>query len=93
MRYLVFSIYITYYFIHFEFISTKPDQQEFKKFCTSDRLFPSVFYLNGPYQTKGLIIWKFSSRDEISTQYTELKKTQLYEKLQPRLKYNSFKKN
>ena len=28
---LVFAMYVTYYFIHFEFISASADQYEFKK--------------------------------------------------------------
>ena len=37
-------------------------------------------------------MWRFSSRVEISAQIPSRKKIQLYEKFEPRLKYNSFEK-
>ena len=36
---------------------------------------------------KRLMIWRFSSRVEVSTGYTEVKKLQLCEKFQPGLKF------
>ena len=80
-------MHVTYYFIHFftlNFFQHKQTSTSSKKSCTSNRSCASVFYLNGPWQTKyfnktseTLFFWPFRHLGIKLKQY----KTKFYKKI------------